>query len=73
VLTCSQEDQVRNLIPKIMGIYIQRIEHLFMRISQISAQDPILKRLSMMVGAANRILETGREPTLSGAIAGRRM
>ena len=56
-----------------MGIYIQRIEHLFMRISQISAQDPILKRLSMMVGAANRILETGREPSLSGAIAGRRM
>jgi hypothetical protein len=43
-----------------MAIYIQRIEHLFMRISQISAHDPVLKRLSLMVSTANRILESER-------------
>jgi hypothetical protein len=43
-----------------MGIYIQRIEHLFMRISQISANDPVLKRLSLMVSTANRILDGER-------------
>ncbi|TAQ83363.1 hypothetical protein B7494_g8313 [Chlorociboria aeruginascens] len=60
-LTAFQDDQVRELIPKIMGIYVQRIEHLFMRISNISAQDPTLKRLSQMVNAANRILDTGNQ------------
>ncbi|KAK2624235.1 hypothetical protein QTJ16_006185 [Diplocarpon rosae] len=53
------EPQVRDLIPKIMGIYVQRIEHLFMRISQVAAHDPILKRLSLLVVSSNRILETG--------------
>ena len=43
-----------------MGIYIQRLEHLFMRISQTNASDPVLKRLSMMVTNANRILDTTR-------------
>ncbi|TVY52293.1 hypothetical protein LCER1_G006486 [Lachnellula cervina] len=57
------EDQVRELIPKIMGIYIQRLEHLFMRISNVSAHDPTLKRLSTMVALANRINgEHGRDP-----------
>jgi hypothetical protein len=46
-----------------MGIYIQRIEHLFMRISQIAAHDPNLKRLSMMVSIANRILDSERQRT----------
>jgi hypothetical protein len=54
------DDQVRNLLPKIMGIYTSRIEHLFMRISQIAAKDPILKRLSLIVTNANRILDTAR-------------
>ncbi|CAL3966905.1 unnamed protein product [Diplocarpon coronariae] len=53
------EPQVRDLIPKIMGIFVQRIEHLFMRISQVAAHDPILKRLSLLVVSSNRILETG--------------
>ncbi|TVY33475.1 hypothetical protein LOCC1_G008560 [Lachnellula occidentalis] len=57
------EDQVRELIPKIMGIYIQRLEHLFMRISNVAAHDPALKRLSAMVSLANRINgEQGRDP-----------
>jgi hypothetical protein len=54
-LTNRQEDQVREIIPKIMGIYSQRLEHLFMRISNLSAHDPTLKRLSTMVTVANRI------------------
>lgn len=31
-----------------------------MRVSQISAKDPVLKRLSGIVTSANRILETAR-------------
>jgi hypothetical protein len=58
---------VRELIPKIMGIYIQRIEHLFMRVSVVSANDPNLKRLSMLVTLANRILEAGRESSNSAS------
>ncbi|KAI9053863.1 hypothetical protein LZ554_002810 [Drepanopeziza brunnea f. sp. 'monogermtubi'] len=52
------DPQVRDLVPKIMGIYVQRLEHLFMRISQVAAHDPLLKRLSLLVVAANRVLET---------------
>jgi hypothetical protein len=54
------DEQVREVTPKIMGIYIQRLEHLFMRISNVSAQDPILKRLSLLVSTANRIVDTVR-------------
>ncbi|RKF65389.1 putative wd40 repeat-like protein [Erysiphe neolycopersici] len=56
----SIDDQVRELSPKIMGIYRQRLEHLFMRISQISSHEPILKRISVLVTAANRIIDTAR-------------
>ncbi|POS85886.1 hypothetical protein EPUL_002515 [Erysiphe pulchra] len=56
----SIDDQVRELSPKIMGIYRQRLEHLFMRISQISSHEPILKRISILVTAANRIIDTAR-------------
>jgi hypothetical protein len=34
-----------------------------MRISQIAAHDPNLKRLSLMVSIANRILESERQRT----------
>ncbi|RKF73382.1 putative wd40 repeat-like protein [Golovinomyces cichoracearum] len=54
------DDQVQGISPKIMGIYCQRLEHLFMRISQISAHEPILQRISALVSAANRIVETVR-------------
>lgn len=56
----SIDDQVRELSPKIMGIYRQRLEHLYMRISQISSHKPILKRISILVTAANRIIDTAR-------------
>lgn len=65
------DDQVRELIPKIMGIYVQRLEHLFMRVSQRAANDPLLKRLSVLVTAANRILETsGQAHRAMGAMQG---
>lgn len=51
---------MRELSPKIMGIYRQRLEHLYMRISQISSHEPILKRISILVTAANRIIDTAR-------------
>lgn len=83
LLMIKQDEQVQQLVPKIMGIYIQRLEHLFMRISNMSAQDPNLKRLSQMVSTANRILETCQNPggssrrdTITSSIvspAGRRM
>lgn len=54
--------QELDLIPRIMSIYTQRLEHLFMRTSQASgAQDPILRRLSNMVTHVSRILGLARE------------
>lgn len=41
-----------------MGIYVSRIEHSFMAISQRMGTDPILKRLSGVVLLTNRIMET---------------
>ncbi|KAH9217251.1 hypothetical protein DL95DRAFT_459467 [Leptodontidium sp. 2 PMI_412] len=57
------DEQVLELIPKIMGIYVSRIEHLFMHISQSTGTDPILKRLSGVVALTNRVMETsGHNP-----------
>jgi hypothetical protein len=36
-----------------------RFEKLFMRVSQASPQDPLLKRLSNLVAAVNRLGERG--------------
>ncbi|KAM3077393.1 hypothetical protein ACMFMG_006740 [Clarireedia jacksonii] len=55
------DDQVADLVPKIMNIYIQRLEHLFMRVTNVSPQDMLLKKLSQMVTTANRILDLYRE------------
>ncbi|KAH7370772.1 hypothetical protein BKA65DRAFT_24280 [Rhexocercosporidium sp. MPI-PUGE-AT-0058] len=52
------DDQVLSLIPKIMGIYVARIEHLFMIISQSTGTNPVLKRLSGVVALTNRVMET---------------
>ncbi|KAL3421349.1 hypothetical protein PVAG01_07794 [Phlyctema vagabunda] len=70
--TAFLDDQVREVVPKIMSIYIQRLEHLFMRISNVAAQDPLLKRLSLLVSACNRLLDmyrSGMSPASSrGAV-----
>lgn len=47
-------------VPKIIGVYIQRLESLFMRISIISAQEPILKRIANSVSTCNRIMDITR-------------
>lgn len=65
-----QDDQVADLVPKIMNIYIQRLEHLFMRITNVAPADPLLKQLSQMVSTANRILELYRERPSSRHMTG---
>jgi hypothetical protein len=60
LLISFKEPEVRDLIPKILGSIVSYLEHLFMRVSNISAQDPLLKRLSLMVTTANRIIESSR-------------
>ncbi|KAF7945359.1 hypothetical protein EAE96_010134 [Botrytis aclada] len=64
------DDQVADLVPKIMNIYIQRLEHLFMRITNVAPADPLLKQLSQMVSTANRILELYRERPSSRHMTG---
>lgn len=53
-----------------MNIYIQRLEHLFMRITNVAPADPLLKQLSQMVSTANRILELYRERPSSRHMTG---
>ncbi|KAI9651074.1 hypothetical protein NHQ30_001111 [Ciborinia camelliae] len=70
-MVCGQlENQVADLVPKIMNIYIQRLEHLFMRITNVAPSDPLLKQLSQMVTTANRILELYRERPSSRLMTG---
>ncbi|RFU33382.1 hypothetical protein B7463_g2949, partial [Scytalidium lignicola] len=56
----QMDETVMQHVPKIIGVYIQRLESLFMRISIISAQEPILKRIANSVSTCNRIMEITR-------------
>lgn len=67
ILTLIQQEEVREHVPKIVAHYVTRLEHLFMVISNGNAQDPVLKRISLLVTACNRILEAIRSPTESPA------
>lgn len=49
---------MREITPKIMGILKSRVEQLFLRVSSVSAQDPVLKNMSRMVNLMNRITES---------------
>ncbi|KAH8820559.1 hypothetical protein F5884DRAFT_849816 [Xylogone sp. PMI_703] len=64
LLDLAQNGQMDNTVmqhvPKIIGVYIQRLESLFMRISIISAQEPILKRIANSVNTCKRIVEVTR-------------
>ncbi|ORY64185.1 uncharacterized protein BCR38DRAFT_409575 [Pseudomassariella vexata] len=60
------EPQVREVIPNILSGFISQIEHLFMRVSNVSPSEPILKHLSGMVAMANRVVEVARKPNLGG-------
>ena len=67
ILTFKQQEEVREHVPKIVAHYITRLEHLFMIVSNSNAQDPVLKRISLIVNACNRILEATHSPTPSPA------
>lgn len=66
-LTVIQQEEVREHVPKIIAHYITRLEHVFMVISNTNAQEPVLKRISMLVTASNRLLEATRSPIPSPA------
>lgn len=56
----AQDNQVREVTPKIMTLLKTRIEHLYLRISRIAPNDPILKTLTNMANVAGRINDTVR-------------
>ncbi|KAI9742426.1 MAG: hypothetical protein M1818_003960 [Claussenomyces sp. TS43310] len=51
----TMEESVRDVTPKIMKILVQRLEHTLMRVSSVSPQDPLLKRITFLSSTANRI------------------
>ena len=67
MLTCgSQDAQIRDVTPRIMGVVVERCESLVLRISSNNPSEPMLKNLSQMVLTAKRILDASR-----GILAGR--
>ncbi|KAI8944728.1 hypothetical protein F4801DRAFT_570717 [Xylaria longipes] len=54
---------VRDVIPKIMGTFLERVEKLFMRISGRAPSDPMLQHLSTMTHMAKRIQSFARNTT----------
>ncbi|KAI3320723.1 hypothetical protein HD806DRAFT_228269 [Xylariaceae sp. AK1471] len=54
---------VRDVIPKIMGTFLERVEKLFMRISSRAPTDPMLPHLSNMTHMATRIQNFARNST----------
>ena len=54
----AQDDQLREVTPKIMGLLKSRIEQLFLRISRLAPNDPTLKNLTNMANVAGRIAES---------------
>ncbi|CAJ2511182.1 Uu.00g068070.m01.CDS01 [Anthostomella pinea] len=59
-LNSLQDAQVRDVVPNIMGTFLERIEKLFMRISSRSPTDPVLPHLSAMTHMATRIRDFSR-------------
>lgn len=55
---CSQDDQLRDVTPKIMGVIKGRVEQLALRVSRLAPNDPTLKTLTNMANVAGRIAET---------------
>jgi hypothetical protein len=58
-----QDPAVRDVIPKIMGTFLERVEKLFMRISGRAPTDPMLSHLSSMTHMATRIQNFARNST----------
>lgn len=60
-------DDARSHIPKIIGTWIQRLEHLFLQITTVNAQDPHLKQVQNLVTSSKRIIESVTTSTSSPA------
>ncbi|TGJ80105.1 hypothetical protein E0Z10_g8657 [Xylaria hypoxylon] len=58
-----QDPAVRDVVPKIMGTFLERVEKLFMRISSRAPTDPMLPHLSNMTHIATRIQNFARNST----------
>jgi hypothetical protein len=52
-----QDEATRAVTPKIMGLFVDRMENIFMRISTNASTEPVLKNLSQMINISRRILE----------------
>lgn len=56
--TDTQDNQVRDVTPKIMTLMKTRVETLLLEISRVAPHDPSLKTLSNMAHVAGRIAES---------------
>ena len=52
-----QDNETREITPKILGHIKTRLEQVFMRISSVSANDSSLKNIAQMTSAINRMIE----------------
>ncbi|KAI1417877.1 hypothetical protein F5Y13DRAFT_149972 [Hypoxylon sp. FL1857] len=53
----AQDPQVREVVPNLMGSYLERFEKLYNRIGNRSPSDALLARLSTMINLASQIRE----------------
>ena len=51
-------EDARGHVENIVGTFIQRLEHLFMLISNVDAHDSNLKKIQQMVATSKRIIDT---------------
>jgi len=56
--TTPQDDQLREVTPKIMNLIQSRVEQLMLRVSRLAPNDPTLKNLTNMANVAGRIADT---------------
>ncbi|TPX11672.1 uncharacterized protein E0L32_007651 [Thyridium curvatum] len=57
IISPIQDEQVRELTPKILSHIKARLEQVFIEISTISANDPVLKNIAQMASLINRIVD----------------
>ncbi|KAG9242530.1 hypothetical protein BJ878DRAFT_544168 [Calycina marina] len=67
---CTLLEDARAHIPVIVATFIQRLEHLFMIISNVDAHDNSLKEIQRMVAMSKRIIDATRTPMYGGGGTG---
>ena len=55
MLTCFKHQEVREMVPKIMDVLIQRMEHMYMGLSESNGSDPVLKKLPSLWRKAKQL------------------